>query len=172
MAKRKVSTGLKLPNSKTIYVGDVLKFTPTESTLQDFHDHPLGKVLSETGYKSIYMTIEKHKWLELDLNAFIMGTQDKLAERGLVLHIAGGGSKDDFDHEYKDVAPMLYSEALMDTTFLRFMLDQGLDVEKVEDFDIILSESEEFYVNIAREIYMINEQVEAEEAEAENGEAA
>jgi hypothetical protein len=160
---RKVSTGLKCAK-KTIFVGDVIKFTPNEHTSDLFHNHPLGKVLKETGYKSIYIRVQKHKWLELDLVAFIEGTESILAEQGLVNYVAATGETEGFDHEYTETAPNIYAESLMDTTFLRFLLDQDMDISKEPDFESILSKSEEFYLNATREIHMINMQKEKENA--------
>lgn len=163
MAKRKLSTGLKA-NNKTIYVGDVLKFKVTDNTTAAFHDNPLGNVFSKLDYDTLYVTVDKHKWLELKMTAFIMGQNDRLAEQGLVAHVFGGGDEDTFDKEYTEVAPTIFAEDLFDTTFLRFLLDPnvGLDVEITNEFQDILKSSEEFYLQAAQEIYMINLQKEEE----------
>lgn len=161
--KRKVSTGLKA-NNKTIFVGDVLRFEPTEEVQEEFSNHALGKVLKETGYKAINIQVNKHKWLELDMNVFIEGNNDLLAEMGLIHHVAQGKDIKDFDNAYKDHAPTIFSEPLLETTMLRFLLEcGGLNITKVEDFDKVLSDSEEFYINASREIHMINMQEDKDE---------
>lgn len=154
---RRVNTGLKFGKTQ-IWVGDVLKFSIQKDTKEQFLKHPIAKVLIETGYPSIVVKVGKHDWLELNLTTFVLGNNETLAERGLVLHLADGKDKDDFDFEYETIAPSIYFENLMDTTFLRFLLDSKLHVEKICNFDKILKKSEDFYINAAREIHIINEQ--------------
>ncbi len=150
---RKVSTGLKLPNGKTIHIGDSLLFKLNDSTALD--DEPIGRIMKTLGYTSFVLTVAKHKWLELDLNVYLKG-EHRLAEENMVMHIAEGGELEAFDKEYKERLPQLFKQNF-DTYYLRFLLDSSLEVEKV-DFDKELNESREFYQNASREIYMINEQ--------------
>lgn len=160
--KRKISTGLKT-DKKTIFIGDVLRIEPTEHAQDNFKEHTIGKILSTTGYKAIYIQVKKHKWLELDMNVFVEGKNGILAEMELVRHVAQGLNIDDFDKEYKEHAPVIFSEPLLETTMLRFLIEcDGLNITKVDDFDKVLSKSEEFYANATREIHLINVQREIE----------